>query len=134
MSDFLVTLREGTMQDIDFTNDEFEAAVEAVIVGNDDLSVAARDLKAKGVELGVDMEPMAQAVITFGNFTKGQYRNLPPDQKEQLKDAFAGLVPAGSAGETQIETLFNLYVDSRAAIANLVELGDTLLSTVPDPN
>lgn len=131
MSDFLITLREGTIQDIDFTNDEFEAAVEAVIAGNDYLSVAARELKAKGEELGVDMEPMAQAVITFGNFTKKQYKGLNPDEKQQLKDAFAGLVPAGSAGEAQIENLFNLYVDSRAAISALVELGDTLLATDP---
>lgn len=129
---FLETLREGRIKDLDFVNDDFQEKLIKAYDDDSELQIAGRALQAEADALGVNIEPIAQAVITFGNLTKKQYRQLSAAERQELKDSFAALVPEGSPAEKKVESFYNLYVDSRASTADMVDLGNELFATDPD--
>lgn len=128
---FRDTLRQGALEDLNFTNDRFEASLRANYAASDDLTINAYLLEKKGEELGVDINPAAEAIIKFGGLVKGSYRKLDQAAKDNIKAAFADLYPSGAVAEAEIEKLFNSYVDFQATSGDVVEVGDELLAEEP---
>lgn len=128
---FRETLRNASVADLDFVNDEFEAALRANHIAVAEMELNGYLLEQKAAEMEVDIDAAAEAVIKFARLNKGNYRALSLADKQDLKNAFADLYPTGAPAEAEIETIFNNLLDASATAGDLVEIGNELLQATP---